>query len=156
MELVSNHDASMEEIIRELSDLMTKNISKEKRRLVAKAKILPSDLRELVEEFLVDLMQPGQKTQAWRQRVVQAHEGDCLKTAVAQRVWRLGRDFIKLRRSLLRLTHHDEEVSQTLVAISEGRFELVRTGGKSARRNAPFIKLFTNALGAVTSLFWDF
>ena len=126
MKLLANNKASMGKIINKLSYVIAKNLHQEF-RWKFKGKN-PSDIKKEVKEKLRHLFSSGQETKIWRENRLE--ESTSFDASVINRISRLARDFIKLRKSILNLSSEKGESKAILESLRDQNFSVSRTGSK--------------------------
>ena len=128
MELLASHESTMDEIIDKLSTIIAENVSQEFR--FECAGITLEELKEETKSHLTNLFYSGDTTKAWEE--LRDTANGTFDDILVRRTSRLARDFMKLRKSVLELTHEESEEKGFLEALRIRKFDLCRAGAKDA------------------------
>lgn len=136
--LLADHEASIKQIVTGLTEIITLNFCQEERYLYNS---LPGDsgskkgkVKEVITKLLLDLFYSGESTKEWRKQIVdmplyQGLKAENIETAfltkLLNKIARISRDFIKLRKLIFSVTH-DPDDSALQIALKERRTEIIQ------------------------------
>ncbi len=118
----------MDEIIDELASIISKNIEQEFRYKLDGTTL--EELEENAQSHLENLFFFGDKTKAWEE--LRDTIPGTLEHILVNRTSRLARDFMKLRKSVLELSHCEGEDKAILEALRDKNFDFCKAGIRDA------------------------
>lgn len=131
MNFLADHDATTEQVIVQLADIICDSFSQEERYSINSSGISKKELKTSIIKFLKNLYYSGKTTKDWRESIKNNPDMSALDLKLINKISRLARDFIKLRHDLIEEFGCNQGITNnSFGAINEKKYDIVRRGKK--------------------------